>query len=200
MAQRINVDIVPGLFQQTLFFSQNDIGRTFIIEVVSRSGQFDIPAGATVTCAGTKPSGFGFSVPCTVSGNTVTLEATDTDGEVFTDERGRFQAELVIEYGGDILGTANFWMESEENPHPDGTIDGQAESVLPVLTQLVVRIEEAAESIHELTVEATTLGPGEDATAVYDSDLNKITFGIPRGGDMTCTDEDADGNIVITLT
>lgn len=200
MAQRINVDIVPGLFQQTLFFSQDDIGRTFIIEVVSKDGQFDIPVGASVTCTGTKPSGYGFSAPCTVSGNTVTLEATESDGEVFTDEKGRFQAELVIEHGGDVLGTANFWMESEENPHPNGTIDGQAESALPALTALVVRIEEAADSIHNLTVEATTLDPNDPATAVYDSVLNKITFGIPRGSQVTCTDEDSDGNIVITLT
>lgn len=197
--QRINVNSTPGLIMPTLFFSQNDIGREFEIEVVSSDG-YSIPVGATVTCVGTKPSGLGFSVPCIFSGNTVTLEATDTEGQVFTDEKGRFPAELVIEASGDEIHTANFYMQSEPNPHPDGTIDGEAEQLLPILTQMVDEIEQIAEDMHTLTVSAVTIDPTDPAYANYNSTTNSIEFGIPRGSQMNCTDEDSDGNIVITFS
>ena len=198
MAQKINVDSRPGAIMPTLYFSQDDIGREFLLEVVSSDG-FNIPVGATVKCVGTKPSGFGFTVPCTFSGNTVTLVASDDDDKCFTNEPGKFRAELQIEYNGDNIGTANFLMFSEKNPHPSGTIDDKASEVIPQLTQLVDDIEAAAASIHSLTVTAVTLEPGEDATATYDDENNSIEFGIPRGGEVSCSDPDADGNIIITL-
>lgn len=198
MSQKINVNETPGPISPTLYFSQGDIGRVFTLEVVSSEG-YTIPPGATVECVGTKPSGFGFSVPCTYTDNTVTLVSSDTEGQNFTDEAGRFRAELVITDGSDVIGTANFYMESERNPHPDGTIDGEAEQTVPILTQLVTEIENIYNSMHALTVSAVTLEPGEDATATYDPVTNEIVFGIPRGSELQATDEDSDGNIVITF-
>ena len=198
MSQTINVEATPGLFMPTLHFSQDDIGREFTINVVSHD-DFHIPVGATVTCQGTKPSGMGFVAPCTFSGDVVTLVATDTDTECFTDENGIFEVELHIVYGGDIIGTANFYMDSEPNPHPDGTIDGKTESILPALTVMVNEITDAYTSMHTLSVSATTLSPGSSATAVYDPDTNSVTFGIPRGAQLSATDTNADGNIVISF-
>lgn len=197
MTQAINVNSTPGLFMPTLNFSQGDIGREFILNVVSND-DFHIPLGATVTCVGTKPSGMGFTAPCTFNGDEVTLVATDNETECFTDEAGIFECELHIVYGGEIIGTANFYMDSEPDPHPGGTIDGKTESILPALTILVNKIEAAAESIHNQNVEAVTLEPGEEATAEYNPETNTITFGIPRGSEVSCSDEDSDGNIIIT--
>lgn len=174
MRNSIIIDITPGLSQPVLYYSQNDVGRELPIIVKG----MDIPAGATVTLRATKPSGFGFIAENPViSGNTVTFTTT----EDMTDECGRFPAELNIESGDVSIGTANFIMVGEENPHPEGTTDGQSESAIPTLTLLVERIETAAESIHDLNVVAQTLAYNADATATYNEETNTITFGIPQG-------------------
>lgn len=194
MAQTINVDVTPGLFQPTLYYHQGDIGREFAINISTKDG-YQIPTGATVKIEATKPSGFGFSVDGTISGSVVSFVST----EGMTDEWGRFPAQLEISSGGTVIYTANFLMVGEKNTHPDGTTDGSQETVIPTLTLLVTRIETAAESIHNLTVSATTLAPTQDATATYNSNTNNITFGIPRGSQLVASDPNNDGNVVITF-
>ena len=194
MAQTINVNTTPGQFMPTLYYSQGDIGREFEIVLASSDG-WSIPAGATVTMVATKPSGFGFSVAGTLTDNVASFTTTET----MTNEHGRYPAEIRITSGTDVIGTANFYLSGEKDPHPEGTTDGDAESAIPILTVLVERIEAAAESIHDLSVEAETLDYDEDASASYDGTNNKLTFGIPRGGEMTVTDPNSDGNIIITF-
>ena len=195
MAQKINVDMTPGFRQPTIYFSQGDVGTTFEINIVSRFGD-SLPASPTVKIQATKPSGFGFDITAdSVTGSV----ATFTTVETMTNEAGRFQAELEVSKSGVVLYTANFWMQGEKRAHPDGTIDGDADEVLPIITIMVERIEAAAESIHELTVSASTLSPGSDATATYDSDTNNIAFGIPRGSSITATD-DGNGNVILSIS
>lgn len=198
MPQTITVDATPDektIYRRpTLFFSQGDVGRAFNINLFSRDG-ITIPSGATIKIQATKPSGLGFSVTASSFTNGV---ASFTSTAAMADEAGKFPAELKITSSGVVLGTANFNVCVEKNPHPDGTTDGQSEEVIPELTVLVERIEAAADSIHNLSVAAITQNYGTDATAVYNSELNKITFGIPRGNLLTYTDPNSDGNIVIT--
>lgn len=182
MAQSINVDITPGLFQPILYYHQNDVGREFAINVQTKDG-YTFPSGATATIEATKPSGLGFTLTGTVSDNVVSFTSTD----VMTDEFGRFPAQLKISDGTDVIYAANFLLVGERNVHPEGTTDGKQETLIPELTLLVERIEAAAESIHDLTVSATTLSAGSDATATYDSENNSIAFGIPRGADGDVT-------------
>lgn len=177
MSQKINVNITPNsLAMPTLYFSQGDVGRVFTIEVVSSDG-YDIPSGATVKIQATKPSGFGFSVTGTVTDNIVEFTSTSE----MTDEAGRFFADLEITSGGTLIGTANFCMCGEADPHPDGTIDGSAESIVPQLTLLVERVENAAAAVLDTTTVATTLPAGSQATYSFDESTNTATFGIPQG-------------------
>ena len=192
--QTINVDLTPRLFMPTIYYSQGDIGREIKINIKSSDGT-QIPSGATVKMQATKQSGLGFSVSGTLSDGVATFVTTET----MTNEWGRVPAELVLESTGVRIGTANFYWEGEKNPHPDGTTDGDAETLIPTLTLLVERVEAAAESIHDLTVEATTLAYDQNATATYDDETNKITFGIPRGGALEATDPNSDGNIILTF-
>lgn len=171
--QNLNVNITPDNYPQSLYYSQNDVGREFKINITD----FTIPVGATVKIQATKPSGFGFSVAGAVSGNSVTFETTDE----MTDEAGRFPAELVIESGAVVIGTANFLMVGEMNPHPEGTTDGSQGTIIPELTLLVERVEAAASSVLDMQVVAQTLPAGSQASYSYDEDLNKATFGIPEG-------------------
>lgn len=194
MAQIINVNTTPGQFMPTLYYSQGDIGREFEIVLASSDG-WSIPADATVAMVATKPSGFGFSVAGTLTDNVASFTTTET----MTNEHGRFPAEIRITSGTDVIGTANFYLNGEKDPHPEGTTDGDAESAIPILTALVERIEAAAESIHDLSVDATTLSPGTAASATYDEETNNITFGIPRGAMLNASD-DGNGNITLTFS
>lgn len=171
--QNINVNIVPDSYPQTIRYSQGDVGREFKINVVG----FTIPTGAIVKIQATKPSGFGFSVAGTVADNAVSFTTT----AIMTDEAGRFPAELEITKDSVVIGTANFIMWGEANPHPEGTTDGQQGTIIPELTLLVERVEAAASSILDMEVVANTLPAGSQATYSYDEDLNKATFGIPQG-------------------
>lgn len=104
--------------------SQYDVGRECQITLQDENGSYTIPTGATVTIQATKPSGFGFSVECTWSGSVVTFATTET----MTSEFGRFPAELRITSGNTVLGTTNFYFKVERSPHPEGTVDGDAET------------------------------------------------------------------------
>lgn len=181
--QTINVNYTPGLFQPTLYYSQDDVGRVFQINLEG----FEIPSGATVTIQATKPSGLGFTVAAdSVDGNVATFTTTS----VMTDESGRFPAELHIVSGNIEVGTANFLMVGERNPHPSGTTDGSQGTIIPELTLLVERVEAAADSIHNLSVTATTLPAGSDATASFDDETDTLSLGIPRGADGDVTREE----------
>ena len=162
MSQTIDVNMTPGLFMPTIYYSQGDIGREFKINITTSDGTA-IPAGATVKMQATKPSGLGFSVSGTLSGNVATFVTTET----MTNEAGRVPAELVLEANGDRIGTANFYWQGEKDPHPQGTVDGDLDDVLPKY----------------MTVTVTTLPAGSNATYYYNPATNNATFGIPRGAD-----------------
>ena len=116
----MNLDIIPNGAINRVHVSQNDIGRTLTFNLFNDSLAYTVPIGATVKIQGTKPSGFGFSETCSVSGNVVTIDTT----EAMTDEHGYIETELVIDDGTDVLGTANFILAIEKNPHPSNTTDG----------------------------------------------------------------------------
>lgn len=180
MAQTITIDLTPDgrrIFQRPyLYFSQGDVGQEFVINLKSRFG-LEIPAGATVKIEATKPSGFGFSETGVLSNQT----ATFTTAAIMTDEAGHFPVELSITASGKILGTANFNFMVEPDPHPEGTTDGQAEEVIPELTQLVERVEDAASSVLDRQTVTNTLPAGSQASYSFDEETNTQTFGIPQG-------------------
>jgi len=171
------LNLIPAAYLPEVHISQYDIGRTLTFNLKEGASDYNVPTGATVTVKATKPSGFGFAVPCTFSGGVVTLVVTET----MTPEHGRFPAELSIVSGNTVIGTSNFIFNIERSPHPEGTIDGDAETIIPELTLLVERIENAASSVLDMQVVADTLPPGSQATYSYDEELNKATFGIPQG-------------------
>lgn len=163
MAQTIIVDTTPGFRMPTIFYSQGDIGRTFDIDLRSRFGD-NLPASPTITIQATKPSGLGFSVAATsISNSVATFTVTDT----MTNESGRFPAEIKVVKDSVTLYTANFYIECEASAHPEGTTDGDLDSILPKY----------------VSVTTTTLPAGSSATYSYDATTNTATFGIPKGAD-----------------
>ena len=61
MAKSKNVYITPGGGSFVIWFSQGDVGKTAELSLRDESGYYEIPAGAVVKIAGTKPSGLGFN-------------------------------------------------------------------------------------------------------------------------------------------
>lgn len=161
MAQHKNIDIIPDSTVNRIHLSQGDIGRTLIFYLFENALSWSVPASSTIKCQGTKPSGFGFSVSCTYSGNAVTCVTTDE----MTDEYGQIEAELVITSSDEsqVFGTSNFILDIERNPHPDGTVDGDAEN--PVIANLNAVITQAVDSWLDEHPEATTTV--EDGSLTY---------------------------------
>lgn len=133
MAISKQINIIPDDSWQRIHVSQGDIGRTLQFVLYEGSTSYTIPTGATVKIQGTKPSGLGFSETCTWSGSTVTIDTT----EAMTQEFGGIPTELQITDGTDVLGTTNFLLIVERNPHPDNTTDGTQDTI----ASLEVRIE-----------------------------------------------------------
>lgn len=144
MAQYKNIDIVPDETITRVHLSQGDIGRTLIFYLFENALSWSVPASSTIKCQGTKPSGFGFSVSCTYSGNAVTCVTT----EEMTDEFGQIEAELVITSSDEsqIFGTSNFILDIEKNPHPASTEDGNVETAIA----LTARVEALETAVSEL--------------------------------------------------
>ena len=149
MSQSTNINLIPQYtYLGNLYFSQNDVGREATINLMDGSVAYTIPTGATVKLQATKPSVLGFSVTCTYSGNVVTVVSTAT----MTDEAGRFPCELQVTNNGVILGSANFMFNVERNPHPNGTTDGTAESILNDITVAYNHAMDQIENAGGLTV------------------------------------------------
>lgn len=180
------LNLIPGACSPEVHLSQYDKGRAVPFKLAEGKSAYSVPDGSEIVVQATKPSGLGFVVPVTFDGDTATMTITET----MSNEYGRFPAELSITNNGNRIGTANFVMNIERSPHPEGTIDGDAESLLPELTLLVERIEAAADSVHNLTVEGVELAPGSTPTVSYNSAENKITFGLVAGEDGEVLNED----------
>ena len=169
------LNMIPSSYIPEVHLSQYDVGRSIPFKLMDGNSEYSVPSGANIKILATKPSGLGFEVACTFSGNIVTLVNTET----MSNESGRFRAELRITSGNVILGTSNFIMNVERSPHPEGTIDGDAETLLPELTLLVERIENSNARIESMTASATPLPSGQNPTANYNETTNTLELGIP---------------------
>ena len=141
------LNLIPGACSPEVHLSQYDKGRAIPFKLAEGKSAYSVPDGSEIVVEATKPSGLGFVVPVTFDGDTATMTVTET----MSNEYGRFPAELSITKNGNKIGTANFVMNIERSPHPEGTTDGDAETIIPELTLLVERIEAAADSVDEDT-------------------------------------------------
>lgn len=170
--QTINVDFTPGLFQPALYYVQGDVGRVFNLNLMG----LDIPSGASVTLEATKPSGFGFVVE---ADSVVDGVATFTTTETMTAEWGRFPAGVHISSGSIEVGYASFLMVGQKKTHDEGTIDGDAETIIPELTLLVERVETAVakeEILHEAEAWAVGQRAGIDVDEEDDTYHNNAKY------------------------
>lgn len=140
MAQVLDVNIVPQSYLPEIRVSENDnLLRVIKTNIIDEAGEaYTIPSGVTATFAGTKPSGLGFTIPCTIDGSSVQFVMEDTA----CNEVGRFPAEIRFMNGDSRIGTCNVMMVVEPNPHPDDTTDGDREPLINEITALLEEIQE----------------------------------------------------------
>lgn len=175
MATVKNINMTPDTIPPYMKLSQYDVGRVINFAMKDGSSNYTVPSGATVTLEGTKPSGLGFTIECTVVGSTAAA-ATTAD---MTDEHGTVVAELVVRQGDTRIGSSNVRFDIEKSPHPEGTTDGSAEVIIPTMTQLVMRVEAAVakeEVLHEAEAWAVGQRAGEDVDEDDDTYHNNAKY------------------------
>lgn len=149
MTQIKNVNIVPDGSINRVHVSQGDIGRTLQFNLYDGALAYTPTAGSTIKIQGTKPSGYGFSETCTWSGNVVTVDTT----EGMTQEYGYIPCELEITLNDDVLGTSNFILVVEKNPHPSNVTDGTVATAM----QIEARMDALEASSLTVSVSGQTL-------------------------------------------
>lgn len=180
--QTEKVNIKPKSYLPVFRVSEGDVGRTLTAHLVSDEGDITIPAGATVTMAGTKPSGLGYTVTGTIDGSDVSF---NTDA-VMTDEPGRIVSEIRIVQGDTLIGTTNVVLSVEPNPHPDDTTDGRREPLVNEITALLSQITEQADRVEEysgkvLNMTVTAHESDEVTVTKTEGEAINLDFGLPRG-------------------
>lgn len=123
LSRVFKINLSPGGASDTVRVSQYDDGYPIVFEIYDGSQKAVIPKGITGIMRGTRRDGLGFSYPCTVSG--VTAKAVISTAMTALD--GIAKAEVVLLDGESVFGTANFKVEVETSPYPNGTIDAGVE-------------------------------------------------------------------------
>lgn len=180
--QTEKVNIEPKSYLPVFRISQNDVGRTLKAHLVSDEGTIAIPTSATVTMAGIKPSGLGYTVTGTINGSDVTFETDAT----MTDEAGQIESEIRIVDGETLIGTTNVVLNIEPNPHPDDTTDGQREPLVNEITALLNQITAQADRTEEysskvLNMTVTAHESQEPTVTKTEGEVVNLDFGLPRG-------------------
>lgn len=180
--QTEKVNIEPKSYLPVFRISQNDIGRTLKAHLISDDGEITIPTSATVTMAGIKPSGLGYTVTGTINGSDVTFETDAT----MTDEAGQIESEIRIVDGETLIGTTNVVLNIEPNPHPDDTTDGQREPLVNEITALLNQITAQADRVEEysskvLNMTVSAHESQEPTVAKTEGEVVNLDFGLPRG-------------------
>ena len=151
------IDLTPNAsYTETVSVSQDDVGREIAVDLYLDGTAYTPTTGTTITMQGTKPSGLGYTITGTASGSTVTFLSTLE----MTQEAGRFASEVVLTNGNTVIGTANFALYVEKNPHPENTIDGTGET----MQNLTVRMDALEDDVAALE-SATDVPAGYVPTA-----------------------------------
>ena len=157
--QIINVDLIPGKVMPILHASQFDVGRSLGVKLYNGGAVYDLTGAEVVSASVRKPDG-----------NIVTEALTNAGGsllEIITTEQmtacaGASLCEIKIEDSGDVIGSANFVLEVEEDPL-DGGIASQSE-INNLATQVADLVSEQYDSNNVIFDAVPTAGHGNGYT------------------------------------
>ena len=177
--QIVTVNLTPGGSAPAVVrVSQGDIGRPILFKVLDGTSQAGLTHLMIAKVEGTKPSGLGFSVTGTISGNTVAIETT----EAMTQEAGSIWSEIRFTMdnieGEDpddfSVGTANFILYVEPETHNASTTDGTYETMADLEARVAAL--ESGQSGTGLTDEEKALILDLFAKAAYADDDAALSY------------------------
>lgn len=114
-------------------------GKQIEIILLNGSEEYTIPSDATVTIRATKPDLTFFDYEATFNGNTVTVNVQ----EQMTAVKGKYNANLRVSKGGNVIGSSSFIINVEENGIKDNTY---------VSTTVLQLIEQAGQNVNDIKV------------------------------------------------
>lgn len=189
ISQTYYLNMVPGGTMLRIPVSQNDTNgsRALVFKLYdgeSPSGKaFVVPSGSAVTCDGMKPDGTVFSYAATYSGNTVTLYLKSQMATVI----GPVLCQLTVTKNSEVLGSANFVIDVEEDPLRSGSdmSQSQIDSLVAYVRQTATNASNAATSAENAAASAQSLAGAVDSIAALNArfaytsgaSLNNMTTG-----------------------
>lgn len=138
IAYELDLNLIPGGILPRLNVSQYDHGQTITCVLWDGNTSYSMPSGTTVSVAGTKPDGTGFTYECTLQNS----QPVVTISEQMTAVAGDVMCELILLKSGKRQGTINFVMEVEPAAlRSDVPI---SETDIPVLQQIPEYVAQAS--------------------------------------------------------
>ena len=112
--EQINLSTIPGVKYPVVHISQNDIGRTFKLNLFENDVKHNLDGTETLYIFGYKPDGnvFSYLLP-SVIGNVVTVTVEEQMSVVY----GDVICEISINKGTDQVNTNNFVISVEQSPN-----------------------------------------------------------------------------------
>ncbi len=145
--QSIKLNLIPNYasFPEVIKLKQYDKtdtsnGKSIVFNVYNGDSAYSIPSTATVTVRGTKADNTGYEYECEYSGNVVTCKIQSQ----MTIYSGKYDAELRISSGNNIVGSASFKIDVQPSALSDDTTISDTE--LPLLEKAI----ESAEKVVDL--------------------------------------------------
>ena len=174
--QTYRIDMIPDGAPVVVHVSQYDTAaRRLSFELYNGGVAYELPAGAVVSIAGTKPDNTSFLYAMTVSGNLVSIDLQQQMALV----AGDVPAEIQITGAEGKIGSANFIIRVERGPIDENSVISETD--LPIFQQLVsdaqTAASNAAKSASQAASSASAAAASKDASAEYLEQIGTHTAG-----------------------
>lgn len=142
---RFALDMTPGGVTPVVHLSQYDEAFQLEFTLYSRTGELDIPSGATAMIEGTKLDGKAYSANATISGNVVTVAGDVQISAV----AGNNPFQIVLKSGNSTVGSANFTIAVERAAMDYDTVSDSKLAQIQDVTATAAQLTAAAENVTE---------------------------------------------------
>lgn len=135
--------MTPGGVTPVVHLSQYDEAFQLEFTLYSRSGELDIPSGATAMIEGTKLDGKAYSANATISGNVITVAGDVQISAV----AGNNPFQIVLKSGNSTVGSANFTIAVERAAMDYDTVSDSKLAQIQDVTATAAQLTAAAENV-----------------------------------------------------
>lgn len=140
---RFALDMTPGGVTPVVHLSQYDEAFQLEFTLYSRSGELDIPSGATAMIEGTKLDGKAYSANAAISGNVVTV----TGDVQISAVAGNNPFQIVLKSGNSTIGSANFTIAVERAALDYDTVSDSKLAQIQDISGTAAQLTAAAENV-----------------------------------------------------